>query len=260
MMGKIRHLDNGLDDRWVKVIVSGNVIEVYRYQYMPLPNGKRLSGADLDEECDDKSFDEDNREYNRHNDRRSKWNFIRLTNANFGSHSKFITLTFADNVQDLDYSNNEFKKFIQRMRRRYKGFKYAAAIEFQKRGAVHYHMMSDLPYIPKKELAKIWSRGFVRINDIRHVDNVGAYLSKYMTKGDGRDPRLRGRKMYLTSKNLDRPLVLKGDAADLILEQYDLKNKKTVLETAYVSEHHGLISYKQYNLKRLEEKPRQLSG
>lgn len=238
----VKHADEVIDDKFIKVIVSGNVIEVYRYQYMPLPSGNRSRPPDQDR---DKSDDQQK------NDRRSKWNFIRLTNANFGAHSKFITLTFADNVQDLDQAHKEFDRFIKRMRRRYGKFKYAAAIEFQQRGAVHYHMMSDLPYIPNRKLAEIWGQGFVRINDIKHVDNVGAYLSKYMTKGDGRDPRLRGRKMYLTSKNLDRPLVLKGDAADLILDQYDLKNKKAVLEDVYTSEHHGLITYKQYNLKRL---------
>lgn len=252
----LRYFANQISDQWIKIIISGNVIEVYRYERMPIfGNDKKADRKDVEE-----YIDKEKQDYQTHNDRRSKWNFIRLTNANFGAHSKFITLTFADNVQDLDQAHKEFDKFIKRMRRRYGKFKYAVAIEFQKRGAVHYHMMSDLPYIPKQELAKIWGQGFVRINDIKHVDNVGAYLSKYMTKGDGRDPRLRGRKMYLTSKNLDRPLVLKGDDADLIIEQYDLKNKKTVLETAYVSEHHGLISYKQYNLKRLEEKPRQLSG
>ena len=248
----IRHLDEVIDDQWIKIIVSGNVIEVYRYEKMPIfGNDKQADRKDTEE-----YIGKEKQDYQTHNDRRSKWIFIRLTNANFGAHSKFVTLTFADNIQDLDHANKEFKKFIQRLRRRYKGFKYAAAIEFQKRGAIHYHMMSDLPYIPNRKLAEIWGQGFVRINDIKHVDNVGAYLSKYMTKGDGRDPRLRGRKMYLTSKNLDRPLVLKGDEADLILEQYDLKNKKAVLETAYASEHHGIITYKQYNLKRLEDKPR----
>lgn len=245
----LRHLANRISDQWIKIIASGNVIEVYRYERMPgLGNGKQADRDDVDEYIDKKK----QKDYQTHNDRRSKWNFIRLTNSNFGQHSKFITLTFAENVQDLDQAHKEYDKFIKRMRRRYGNFKYAVAIEFQKRGAVHYHMMSDLPYIPKRELAKIWGQGFVRINDIKHVDNVGAYLSKYMTKGDGRDPRLNGRKMYLTSKNLDRPLIFRGEAADMILRQYGLKDKKTVLEDVYASEHHGLISYKQYNLKRME--------
>jgi len=57
-----------------------------------------------------------------------------------------------------------------------------AVIQFQDRGAIHYHMMSDLPYIPKAKLSKIWGNGFIKINDITNVDNVGAYLIGYMNK------------------------------------------------------------------------------
>ena len=57
--------------------------------------------------------------------------------------------------------------------------KYLAVIEFQERGAVHYHVLSDIPYIPQKELQDIWGHGFVYINAVKHVDNIGAYIVKY---------------------------------------------------------------------------------
>ncbi|MGM9458151.1 rolling circle replication-associated protein, partial [Lacticaseibacillus rhamnosus] len=74
----------------------------------------------------------------------------RLVLANFDAGSKFVTFTFAENVKDIDQANREWKKFVQRLRRRYGDFKYLSVIEFQKRGAVHYHMISDLPYVKKK--------------------------------------------------------------------------------------------------------------
>ncbi|GAI10009.1 unnamed protein product, partial [marine sediment metagenome] len=43
----------------------------------------------------------------------------------------------------MDITNREFKKFIQRLRYQYGDFKYMAVIEFQDRGAIHYHMISD---------------------------------------------------------------------------------------------------------------------
>lgn len=239
--------------KWIKIITSGHVIEVYTYEHMPTPNSGREDVDENDEfdEIQDDDQEERKDNYQAQNDRRSKWKFIRVINSNFNAMDKFITLTFAENVKDLDEANKQFKQFIQRMRYRYGEFKYGIAVEFQERGAVHYHMISNLPYIPKKKLAEIWRQGIVRINAIDHVDNVGAYISKYMTKGsDGRDERLRGRKMGFTSKNVDRPLIFKGDEADMIMAAYNLDTKETVLESCYPSEHHGLITYKQYNLKR----------
>lgn len=234
---------------FLKVVVCGHIIEIYTYETMPTPNvnnkNNKSHKSDLEWIVDVKSD-------RKNNAKKKRWEFIRVVNMNFTEHSKFITLTFAENVTDLDQAHHEFDKFMKRLRKKIKRpIKYAAVVEFQKRGAIHYHMISDLPYIPKQELAETWRQGFVRINDIQHVDNVGAYLSKYMTKENG-DLRLRGRKSYFTSQGLERPLILRGEDADPILELYDLsEHKKTVFESSYTSEHHGLITYKQYNLKRL---------
>jgi hypothetical protein len=45
--------------------------------------------------------------------------------------------------------------------------KYVSVVEFQKRGAVHYHaVFFNLPFIVNDELAAIWSHGFIKINAI----------------------------------------------------------------------------------------------
>ena len=229
--------------RFLKVVAAGPVIEVYEFERMP--NGGGLCGGGRS--------DPDDQEYN---DRRSRWNFIRTVNANFGSHDKFVTLTYAENVQDIPQANKHFDRFMKRLRYmvrdRCPDVKYAVAIEFQKRGAIHYHMICNLPFVPKKDLAAAWGHGFVKINRIRHVDNVGAYISKYMSKRmEGRDPRLRGRKMWFTSRNLDRPIILRGEDAERVLAFYGLEEKEKVLGYSYESEHHGLITYRQYNLNRV---------
>lgn len=233
---------------YLKVIVTGHVIEVYEYEKMPsIPTRRRkesTSNLDLESEFDNTLLDR------QHNMQKARNRLRRLITANFDENSKFITLTFKENLTDVKKANYEFMKFIQRLRYRYGNFKYAAVIEFQKRGAVHYHMISDLPYIENSELNKIWGHGFVKINDISHVDNVGAYMIKYMTK-DNIDMRLRGLKSYQTSKNLIRPLEFVGDAGEEILKLYRLDNKKTVFANIYESKHLGLATYKEYNLKRL---------
>lgn len=86
-----------------------------------------------------------------------------------------------------------------------KDFKYLAVIEFQERGAIHYHIICNLPYVPHKELQELWGNGIVWINCIQNADNVGAYVVKYMTK-DTADKRLQNHKGYLCSKGLKRPI------------------------------------------------------
>lgn len=233
---------------YVKAIVTGHVIEIYEYEKMPaLPSKKNKKETDPNEiEYDNTLSDRQN------NMIKARNNLRRLITANFDEYSKFVTLTFKDNVTDVKVANYEFMKFIQRLRYRYKGFKYIAVIEFQKRGAVHYHMISDLPYIENSKLNKIWGHGFVKINDIAHVDNVGAYMIKYMTK-DNTDLRLRGLKSYQTSKNLVRPIEYVGDEVDSIKAIYGLENKKTVFADTFTSEYLGITTYKEFNLKRLKD-------
>lgn len=224
----------------VKVVVSNHVVEVYRYEKVqwsgfecPERKGRRSAS-----ECTD-----------RHSIYRTRESIRRLILANFDNHSKFVTLTFKENMTDIEQTNREFKKFIQRLRYKYENFRYLAVIEFQDRGAVHYHMISDLPFIKNKELASIWKQGFVKINDIRHVDNVGAYMIKYMAK-DLADNRLSGRKAYLCSKGLEKPTELRGEVAEAVIQAYELEKRKPVYSSEFEGEYTGHVDYKEYNLKR----------
>jgi len=255
------------------MIVTGTVIEVYEMDFKPyqLLNRNKRSNDSPDwidsweqeleemnlqqrmENCS--SLDDLYRVVREHKGRinaniyRTRNNVRRLSLANFDNGSKFVTFTFAQNITDVSEANQLWKKFIKRMRYKYGDFKYMAVIEFQKRGAVHYHVIWDLAYIKKSELSEIWSHGFVKINRIEHVDNVGAYIVKYMTK-DLMDERFKGLKAYQCSKGLQRPLVLRGEQVAELYRMYGLEDKKTVFESSYTSEHHGTILYKEYNLKR----------
>lgn len=228
-----------------KIISNGHVIEVYEYEF-PCQHGFAGNGGRRKKEEEESERSEEIRATSC---RAARNRLRRLAVANFTNHSKFITLTFKRNEKDVQSANNSFKKFIQRLRYRYGRFKYIAVIEFQERGAVHYHMMSDLPYIKNKELRDLWDQGHVKINDIKHVDNVGAYMIKYMLK-DLKDPRLKGQKSYLSSKGLDKPIEIRGEGADEMIRVYDLEKKEKVFTSSYESEHNGKITYSEYNLKR----------
>lgn len=173
----------------------------------------------------------------------------RLALANFDNGSKFVTFTFAENITNVGEANAFWWQFMKKMRRKHGRFKYMAVIEFQKRGAVHYHVIWSLPYIPIRELQPIWGNGIIRINRIEHVDNVGAYIVKYMTK-DLMDERFVSQKAYQCSKGLERPVELRGEEAERIMAFYELETRKAVFESHYTSEHLGNIRYQEYNLKR----------
>src|SRR5690625_7282381 len=60
-------------------------------------------------------------------------------------------------------------------------------VERQKLGAIHYHVIFyNLPYISFNQLLEVWQhkneqRG-LRINAIKEIDNVGSYVTKYISK------------------------------------------------------------------------------
>jgi hypothetical protein len=233
-----------------KVVISGDIVEVYEYE------NSILEGFDIKEFHDcgrGHEASEKDKQINR--DKvytRAKQTLRRLINVNIGEYAKFVTLTFAENITDIKLANYEFKKFRQRLEDYlHRSLQYVCVIEFQKRGAIHYHLlMFNVPYIANLKLREIWGNGFVKINNIDNVDNVGAYVCKYMTKCE--DDRLLGKKMYFSSRSLEKPVEIK--------EKEEVNNLAAVLpldaltyESTFTNEYNS-ITYKQYNMKKLEEK------
>lgn len=222
-----------------RVIVSGKVIECYEYE-KPVAEGfkkKRIGRAGaLNTSKDTK---DDNRKKTAYRARKIVRNTV---NAN--PHlNKFLTLTFADNVTDLDYAHYEFDKFIKRLKTRFKGFQYVEVPEFQKRGAVHFHLLCNLPYVDVNALSKVWGHGFIKLNKIDNVDNVGAYITKYMTK-ENIDERLAGRKCYSMSKDLKQPLEYteEGDIDELM---ENIEGVKRVYTSEFENDYYGTVRYTQ---------------
>lgn len=240
-----------------KIIVSGKIIEVFEYEK------GYLKGFELKEDNKvgkGRKRDLQSGNYTEHRQQvlqRAKTNLRRIINANVGAYGKentckFLTLTFADNVQDLKAANYEFKKFINRLNynifKSKKGIlKYSVVVEFQKRGAIHYHViLYNIPYVKANDLASIWGNGFIKINKIDNVDNIGAYVTKYMTK-DSSDSRLHGEKSYFNSRNLFKPEEITDiEKVEHLAHALPLKNLK--YSSNFGNDYLGNITYSQYNL------------
>lgn len=131
----------------------------------------------------------------------------------------------------------------------YGKFVYLAVIEFQKRGAVHYHFLCNLPFIKSKEIEKIWGHGFIKIRKIKHVTNLGAYFCKYLHK-DMTDKRLFGKKKYFCSENIERPTeVHDNEIVGKLMEQYELQDMEPNYETRFTNEYTGEVVYRQFRVE-----------
>ena len=246
-----------------KIVYSGDVVEVYEYDKGYL-KGYENNNANTGRKIDYKS--ENYEEHRKQVLQRSKKNLRRLINANVGQYgkeftAKFLTLTFKENIKDLDKANYEFEKFIKRLNYHCFGtkkanLKYTCVVEFQKRGAIHYHVIIyNMPYIKANDIGNVWGNGFIKINKIDDVDNVGAYVSEYLgqaEKGQGKnieDDRLQGKKSYFSSRGLYNPIEITDKK---IVEQVAtaLLNEKLTYSATFENEHLGNITYKQYNLKK----------
>lgn len=235
-----------------KYVLTGDIVEVYTYS-------NYITGKGGANRTSEKSEDIKKSLENYANTNQKRRDMVRrLACCNFNAeYDKFFTLTFKDNLTDVKVANRIFAKFIMRLKHKFtKDLKYLAVVEFQNRGAVHYHVLSDIPFIPSDELQKIWGQGFVYINAISHVDNIGAYIVKYMTK-DNTDERLQGQKAYLYSRNLKKPeTLINHNLKDFdkienkIIKKYNLDKQEAIYESTFDTEMLGQCDYKQYNFRR----------
>ena len=115
-----------------------------------------------------------------------------LINNNFSGESNelMLTLTYGENMTDYKQLYSDYNKFMKRLCYKLKkdGIKieYLNVVEPQGRGAWHCHVLIKMigikdAYIDHKELEEIWGLGWVWIKRIKNNDNIGAYLTSYLT-------------------------------------------------------------------------------
>lgn len=195
---------------------------------------------------------------------RSNFNCQRICKANADEWESFITLTFKENLKDISIANKKFNAFVSNVRKKKRDFKYIAVPEFQKRGAVHYHLLSNLSkedtdIIVKQKGSKdsdnffdvkYWNKGFSAVDFIKSdYKKIFSYISKYMTKDI--DNRLFGKKRYFFSQNLHQPktsYLNLDDPKDFEYFIYLTQNNNVEYESEY------LDNYTKNKIKFLELK------
>ena len=109
----------------------------------------------------------------------------------------FLTLTYGEDYPDAQTAKANLRAFLERIRRLPSCGETSAIwrMEFQERGAPHFHIIFfNLPFIKKENIQKWWGeivgveKPFTRIERIKSHRGVMAYVSKYVAKlQDGGD-------------------------------------------------------------------------
>ena len=156
-----------------------------------------------------------------------------LINNNFSGKGNelHVVLTYGRHVTDPKELYRDFDKFMKRLRYAYKDkttIDYLSVIEPQGSGRWHSHCLlrfNDLDsiYIPNKfdrehnpidaPLYKLWGQGWVTIKSLKDVDNIGAYLSAYLT-----DVEL----------SVDNVMTVSKEHREIVVKEVDGKEKKFI--------------------------------
>lgn len=276
-----------------KIICCGDYIQVYYFNKTKTKKDKNLSLKDKNKKKiidPDFLFKQEN--YSTKNElktiefkniMRSKFQLQRLVKSNEHDFVTFITLTFHENITNISNANNKFKSWRTKIKDIYPNFKYVCVPEFQKRGAVHYHLLTNLEidkiykYVrrgkeketklikPQEEFSleqisnmsiekrkkcydvSYWQHGYTSVYPIKSTEVVG-YMTKYMTKDI--DNRLFGHHRYLNSKNLKMPRELylnnEYNGTDFLNLFYVENTYKKVFENSYLDYEGDQINFIEY--------------
>lgn len=215
-----------------KVIYCGDYIQIYNYNKPHVLKDKNLEiMKDLyNTDIKSKMVVSNKQKLQRIEEKnllRSKFELQRLVKTNINDFKTFLTLTFADNITSIEQANKQFNIWRTYIKKLKSDFKCVGVPEFQKRGAVHYHLLTNIDYndnlILSQEEVKLynkysgwqvgknvkgWSYGYSMCKNMKDINIIG-YISKYMTKDI--DNRLWGKRRYFYTRNLKRPQVFTLD-------------------------------------------------
>jgi len=217
-----------LTDDVIKVTKMNHIIEI---QHMEKTNRKaHIKKLDKDTYVElatgeIKEFQHSENRQQNYNSLRQTFKKIRyLINNNFDGKANelHVTLTYKENMTDTKRLYADFKRFMTRLKRKYQGtttIDYICVVEPQERGAWHCHVLlrfNDLKkvYLSNNLVRELWEQGkIVSTKSLKDVDNIGAYLSAYLSD------------VELTDK--DKIKALEGSDV-LLTKQVDGKEKKFV--------------------------------
>jgi hypothetical protein len=234
--------------KFTKIIQCNKVIDVLKMTWKPKSYIKKLGGrAYINTKTGEvNEFMPKTEGIQMRNRRSLKMIFANLrqlitTNYEGGEAEKFLTLTYRDQHNDPAKIYKDLDTFNKRLRRAYPQIAYLHIVE--PHGTGNYHVHSLLKQTDGSPLGmtyedafKLWGQGWVTVEELNNVDNIGAYFIAYFsnleiadedlhkyegdikemprTDGSGTKKVIKGKrldfypdymKIYRGSKNLKQP-------------------------------------------------------
>lgn len=123
--------------------------------------------------------------------------------------TNMLTLTYRANMADLEVARKHLREFYQRVKKQIPGWKFCGVAEYQKRGAVHWHLALK-GFQDVRLLRAIWQSVIGEYGgniDVKFFKGKGAgaiadYITKYLGKGFELDEKPRYSHYYVTSRGL----------------------------------------------------------
>jgi len=280
----------------VRVTKMNHIVEVQHMEKRS--NGSSIRRIDKDRYVDirtgeirDFQSSSEKRSDNYNSLRKTFKNLGYLINSNFkgGGNELHITLTYKENMTDTKRLYEDFKKFIMRFRYSFKSYgsiDYLTVIEPQERGAWHHHLLvrfndvQDKIYLDNKAVSEIWGHGFIKIRTMEGNDNIGVYLSAYLSDAeltdsveihsagqeivtkvvDGVEKKFvkggrlhrypNGMNLYRTSRGIKKPDRVDMPYSDIKKVVGSAKPHYTKSIKIETEDFNNVITYEQYNMKR----------
>ena len=181
-----------------KAIKTGKFIELYSYKtpiqygYKIPPTYRQINNTTV------------KKDHQKQSSIRAKNKIRRLIIGNIYHYQQykpsFLTLTFKENITLIKDANYQFTLFIKRINY-FLGYKirYVSVPEFQKRGAVHYHLIIfNTSFISAIKIEEIWANGDIEITLANRGYKAFNYITKYISK-TFEDERYKNQKRYFYS-------------------------------------------------------------
>jgi len=225
----------------LKMVKSGSIIEFFNYKNGWLNYGSRPKNINK-KYYPKKSLSASSIRYQK------QLKLQRLINSNAyisKASPKLLTLTYKQNQTNLQLSKSDFNDFLQRLNYQTNSqLKYIAVPEFQKRGAVHFHtILLNVPYLPQDKIYSCWGKGFIKINRIDRINNVGVYMSKYLSKS----PSSFNKKSYLSSQGLNFPIIDYNESSNRVIYNA-IPSRCCIARGSYKTEFQGLVESSVFKL------------
>jgi len=249
----------------VKIIHTGNLLEVYEYEKSPFFHGRRHKKQKVSYNHSAEDALRAVRIVRHDNARRQKSNFRRLVLSNLGGAipPAFFTFTFAEQV-GIEEGYKKWTEFIVRLRQSEgKDFSYIVVPEFGTKNTqrLHFHALfwglDKVKYLSERNTryyADIWQNGFLDCIPTDGHEKLASYFAKYMSKTLS-DNRLCNKPAYRASRNVLRPQLIQTPAQIAYLKEiigfslHELSTVEPLLEKYYHTEWLGKGRFRLFNIK-----------